>query len=43
MVDVPLYRHLDGTGKRLEYTFNLVMLVLTFRLDIEIHAGGIAQ
>ena len=43
MIDIALDRHLDGTGQRLEDSFYLVMLVLTFGLDVEIHLGRIAQ
>jgi hypothetical protein len=40
---VTLDRHLYGTCKCLEDTFYLVMLVLAFCLDIEIHSGTIGK
>ena len=43
MINVTLDRHLDGTGQCLEDSFYLVMFVLTFGLDIEVHLGGITQ
>ena len=43
MLYVTLDRHLYGTCKCLEDTFYLVMLVLAFCLDIEIHSGTIGK
>ena len=43
MIDIPLHRHLYSAGQRFENAFYLMVLVLAFRFDIQIHLGGIAQ
>ena len=43
MIDIAFDRHLDSTGQRLEYSFYLMMFILSFCLDIEIHLSRIAQ
>jgi len=43
MEDVATDCHLECAGQSLEDTFNLVMLVLPFGLDVEIHLGSIAE
>lgn len=39
VMDVAPDSHLDAAGKSLEDAFNLVVLVGTFCLDVEVHAG----
>ena len=43
VVDIATYCHTDGAGKGFEDTFDLVVLVLPFSLDIEVHASGVAE
>ena len=43
MVDVAANGHLQGTGEGFEDAFYLMMLVLAFGADVEIHFGGIAE
>ena len=38
MVDVATDGHADGSGKGLEDAFNLVVFVLAFCLDVQVHA-----
>ena len=42
-MDVAADSHADGTGKSLENALYLVVLVLAFGLDIEVHAGSIRE
>ena len=43
MVDVAADSHFQGAGKGFEDAFYLVVLVLAFGADVEIHLGGIAE
>ena len=43
MVDVATDSHFQGTGEGFEDAFYLMMLVLAFGADVEIHLGGIAE
>ena len=43
MVDVAADCHFQTSGKCLEDALNLVVLVLTLCLDVEVHACGIAE
>ena len=43
VINIPLHRHLYSAGQRFENAFYLMVLVLAFRFDIQIHLGGIAQ
>lgn len=42
VVDVAFYGHLQAACQSLEDTLDLVVLVLSFRLDVEIHLGRVA-
>ena len=39
MVDVATDCHADSAGKGFEDTFDLVVLVLSFGFDVEVHAS----
>lgn len=41
MINVSPHCHLHGTGQRFENPFYLMMLILSFRFNIQIHTGGI--
>ena len=43
MIDVATDCHFQRTGKGLEDALYLVVLVLPFGTDVEVHAGGVAQ
>ena len=43
MVDVSLHRHFQRASQRLENAFYLVVLVLSLRLDVEVHLCRVAQ
>ena len=43
MMDVAPHSHLDAAGKCFEDTFNLVVLVGAFCLDVEVHTGRVTQ
>ena len=38
MIDIPTECHLDGSCQSLEDAFYLVVLILSFGLDVEVHA-----
>ena len=42
-MDVTVDGHLERTGQGLEDALNLVVLVVTLGLDVEVDAGGIAE
>lgn len=43
MVDITMDSHTDGAGEGLEDAFDFVVLILSFSLDIEIHASCVAE
>ena len=43
MVDVTADGHLQGAGQSFEDALNLMVLIGAFGLDVQVHAGGIAQ
>lgn len=42
-MDITTDGHLERTGKSLEDTFDLVVFVITFGLDVKVDAGGIGK
>ena len=43
MIDISFYRHFDGSGQRFEDALDLVVLVLSFGLDVQVHLRCVAQ
>ena len=43
MVNVAADSHFQGTGKGFEDAFYLMVLILAFGANVEIHFGGIAE
>ena len=43
MIDVSAHGHLETAGEGFEDALYLMMLVLTFGLDVQIHLRGIAE
>ena len=43
MVDVATDSHADGTSERFEDAFNLVVFVLSFGLDVQVHASCVRE
>jgi len=43
MVYIAAYSHADSPCQRLENSFNLVMLILPLRLDVQVHTGSITE
>ena len=43
MMDIAIDSHLETTGKSLEDTLNLMMLIVALSLDVEVDLGTIAE